>query len=560
MNKQTVVITTTLKKIIIKTPGPFAKEALKEAGCRWLGAPHYCWWAPRSAAMASRIIGHLSTFEIQYTVESADFDDLLEEFKERGKVQGVKVATELSPPPIRKTEPWLHQLQGYHFAMALQACMLAMDMGTGKTKTTIDVCQNTPGHDGPPIFLILCPRYVVGVWPRELKKHCAIRYEVSAPEGVSVPKRVERIAKAMDMAKVKGVACFVVINYESVLSPAMNEFLLSFTWDATICDESHRIKSPTGKTSRIIRTKIALKSIKRIELTGTPMPNTPLDIWAQFYFLDPGIFGSSFARFRKQYALCDQFKQPFRFINTEEMNESIYSMAFRVSADILDLPPRHRVVHSVKFEPYAQGVYNQLKKVLVAELRTGTLSAANGAVKLLRLQQITSGHAPTDESDFTKKEIVSTAKADLLGEVLSDMKKEEPVVIFCRFIHDLNEIRRIAEAQGRRCAEVSGRMKDQSDFVKWQNGEADILVAQIQSAKEGIDCSRARYGIYYSLGFSPGDYDQSERRIWRPGQERSVTYFHLVVEGTVDEYVHSAIVKKRNIINTILEEHLEGIE
>jgi len=139
---------------------------------------------------------------------------------------------------------------------------------------------------------------------------------------------------------------------------------------------------------------------------------------------------------------------------------------------------------------------------------------------------------------------------------LCDLKTDEPVVVFCRFTHDLNEIHRVAKKQGRRVAEISGRMKGQSDFVRWQDGDADILAAQIQSAKEGIDCTRAKFAIYYSLGFSPGDYDQSERRLWRPGQEHPVTYIHLVVQRTVDEYVYKSIAEKKDVIELILGEHL----
>jgi SNF2 family DNA or RNA helicase len=88
----------------------------------------------------------------------------------------------------------------------------------------------------------------------------------------------------------------------------------------------------------------------------------------------------------------------------------------------------------------------------------------------------------------------------------------------------------------------------------WQAGEAPVLAVQIDSGGVGVDLTRARYAIYYSLGFSLGSYEQSLARIHRPGQTRPVEYIHLVAEGTVDEKVMAALARRADVVNTVLHE------
>ena len=96
--------------------------------------------------------------------------------------------------------------------------------------------------------------------------------------------------------------------------------------------------------------------------------------------------------------------------------------------------------------------------------------------------------------------------------------------------------------------ELSGR---ENNLEAWQQGGADILGVQIQAGGVGISLVRARYCIYYSVGFSLGDYEQSLARVHRPGQNQSVIYYHLVAGGTVDEKVYDALQKRRKVIDEI---------
>jgi SNF2 family DNA or RNA helicase len=529
------------------------KDALKRIpGSCWKGTQK-AWTFPRSPMSASRLRDVLSTHNIRIN-GSTGFEKLLSIHERITTIAAAKKdALDLSPIPITKTKPWLHQLRAYHFARELESCMLAMDMGTGKSKVAVDLICNHE-TEKPVQAIIACPRYVVPVWPRQFDFHAGREVVICAPDHGAVPKRLERIIDEQRRAVALRLPFVGVINYEMTLNENVQNFLVNQEWDFGICDESHRIKAPSGIVSRFIRGMFRRHCKQRLALSGTPMPNNPLDIWAQYYFLDPGIFGTSYHKCRMQYAICDEWGKPVQWMNEREMHDLIYSIAYRVSSDVLDLPEELHIERTCEFEDSAKKIYRDMKNKMIAELDNGVLTAANAGVKLLRLRQITSGHLPKDEENPKDRVEISTAKRDLFAQVIEDLPIHEPIVVFCQFHPDLDNVTKVAQDQGRTTAELSGRMRDQSEHKAWEQGERDVLVAQIDAAREGIDCTRARYAIYYSLGYSPGVYEQSKRRLLRPGQTRNVMYYHLLVENSVDALVYRALEQKKDIIDYILED------
>jgi len=180
----------------------------------------------------------------------------------------------------------------------------------------------------------------------------------------------------------------------------------------------------------------------------------------------------------------------------------------------------------------------------VERVANGEVTAANALVKLLRLQEITSGYLDAQPIGDSKKK--------LLADVLEDFDPREPLVIFARFTNDLRAIKEVAESQGRTYAELSGHANELS---QWQIGNKDVLGVQIKSGREGVDFTRARYSIYYSLGFSLGDYEQSIKRLDRPGQVREGMYIHLLAKNTVDFKVMEALEKRQEVVSSVLNQY-----
>src|SRR5262249_16192811 len=131
-----------------------------------------------------------------------------------------------------------------------------------------------------------------------------------------------------------------VVNYEAAWQEPMGALLLATKWDLVILDESHRVKAPGGKASMFCAS-LRKSAAARLCLTGTPMPLSPLDLYAQYRFLDPGIFGTSFAAFRNRYAVMGGYGGHevlgFDEERMPELNDRMYSIGFRVMADdVLD--------------------------------------------------------------------------------------------------------------------------------------------------------------------------------------------------------------------------------
>ena len=201
-----------------------------------------------------------------------------------------------------------------------------------------------------------------------------------------------------------------------------------------------------------------------------------------------------------------------------DFDERFFSMAHTVDESVLKLVETVDVTRSVDLPPSARKIYKAMDDDLFVDLEAwnaGTLAAPNVLVKMLRLQQLTGG-AITDEDGRTVE--VHRAKADLLEDLLEDIDPTEVVVIFCRFIHDIDTVKGVAEKMGRPYAELSGRRADALTRDSTLAPDSGVAAVQIAAGGVGVDLTKARVGIYYSLGFSLIDYQQSRKRLHRPGQ------------------------------------------
>ena len=289
------------------------------------------------------------------------------------------------------------------------------------------------------------------------------------------------------------------------------------------------------------------------------MPHGPMDIYGVFRFLGVTLFGPSFSAFRQKYAVMGgyQRKQITGYQNLEELERQMSRITFRVGPEVLDLPPATEVTNYCALAGEAARIYRDLDEDFVAHVQDGTVTAANAMVKLLRLQQVTGGCVPTDDGVANR---VDSSKLKLLADVLEDIGTDhadgfeasgEPVVVFCRFHADMDGVQKICADSGYTTMELSGR-RDQ--LKRWQDGEAQVLVIQIDSGGEGVDLTRARYSIFYSIGFRLEKYEQAKKRTHRPGQTKPVMHIHLVARNTVDVKVIRALEKRQDIVESILAE------
>lgn len=553
--------------IYLRTPYSYKDSCKAIPGGRW--KPDFvfegsevqgAWQYPAGAGTAQAVVEAFGHLGLEGDVA---FGDLVYASE---LAQGMKVADSLPDIPITKTSAWLHQRQAYWFAENMRAVMLAMDMGTGKSKVAVDLAVNR-GHKR---ILILSPLSVVGVWGKQFRTHGGKPVRVVPLLKGTVAKKVEQAKREIRLAELRGEAVAIVINYESAWRPPFGPvydeqgkrvvdqgFAMQAGFDFLILDEVHRIKAPDGRASRFAG-RLATAIPWRLGLTGTPMPHSPLDVFAQCRALDPGVFGTSFYRFKQHYARLGFFGQVEGYQNMEELNKKLYAITYRVTKDVLDLPEFTHETRYCALSPKAQKVYDGLARDFCAQVAEGKIvTAANALAKLLRQQQVTSGYIPLDAADGEAAGVIEeldSAKQDLLADVLEDLPINEPVVVFGRFTHDLDAVKAVAESQGRRYGELSGRTHSGLTKDATMAEDIDVLGVQIQAGGVGIDLTRARYAIYFSLGYSLGDYEQSLARVHRPGQTRPTYFVHLLCEGTVDQKVMKALEDRRDVVTSILDE------
>ena len=532
------------QRIYVRTPYEY-KDIMKSiTGGRW-DKRNKAWHYPRSYRTLDEIMKALpSPIGL-----SEDLMKLLDEGDPYEQAAHIKEATDLPNPPICKGNDWLHQRRAYWWAKDLPAVLLDMWMGSGKTRTAINIIQNWYPQ-GNVRVLIVCPPNVIPVWQEQIEQHAAIPWKVTLlPAGKPIPKRAEMAERAWRDTK-PGAITALVVNYEAVWRGKLGEWVLSKEWDAVIGDELHHIKAPGSKQS-LFFAKLHKRSKRRLGLTGTPLHDGPLDIYGQARFLCPEVFGTSFANFRSRYARMGGYggHQILGYQNLDEFYEKYRSFTFSVGPDeaLPDLPPiifERRVCELSKEE---QRVYASLENDFIAQIKGGYVTVNNALTKLLKLQQVTSGYVRDDDGVDRH---VGDSKKQLLADVLSDLPKNEPVVIFCRFTHDLDAVHEVAKADGRESFELSGRRRELEEWMNLEGGE--VLAVQLKAGGEGVSMHRARYVIDYSLSFSLGEYNQTRSRLQRPGQTRQVISIALVAANTVDEKIYKALKRKEKVIETIL--------
>jgi SNF2 family DNA or RNA helicase len=461
---------------------------------------------------------------------------------------------------------WPAQEEALQFALERPACMLDMEMGTGKTRVAIDSIMARPEVG---TVLVVCPKAVMGVWPRELAKYAeeGSYYTFQRKAGETVLKTSERLWDFMNpdenWYQLDDRKRVIVINYDSVWRKPLGDYLVRLAdhrkLDMVVLDESHRAKAAGSKVSKYLA-MLGRRVPVRMCLSGTPMANSPLDVYGQYRFLDRSIFGTNFERFRQQYAVLGGPERKFvvGYKNQQELMERFRSVAYtcRMSdvADRIKLPeamPPVRV--GVQLPARDMATLAELGEEFVAECAGGFVTASNVLVRMLRMQQICAGFCPVQDAPLQDAETreLNTAKADALRSILQDLPPDERVVVFCVFQHDLDEIRRVALLEGRPAFELSGR---EHTLDRWfeRNGErGGVIAVQIQAGAEGVDMTRARHAVYFSLPHSLALYDQSKARLYRPGQDHRVSFLHLVAEDTIDEAMYESLQRKRDVIDAI---------
>jgi len=332
-------------------------------------------------------------------------------------------------------------------------------------------------------------------------------------------------------------------------------------------DESTTIKSPTANRTKSIIDLGRDVKYKRI-LTGSPVTKSPLDLFTQCYFLDPWLLEQqSYYSFKTRYAIFKKIYVGGRSVdivagykNLAELSDKIKSFSYRVlKDDCLDLPEKTYMKRIVRLTEEQEEVYNQMKKLALAELNGKLVTTASVLTQLMRLHQITCGHFVSNDGTTQK---LHNERLDELLNVLNEI--EGKVIIWAHYRYDIKIIvdTLIKEYGENSVVTYYGdttQDERQDAIKKIQDPESStrFLVGTPQTGGYGITLTGASTMIYYSNGYDLEKRQQSEARIDRIGQTKNMTYIDIIAEKTVDEKIVQALRKKVNIASQIMGEELK---
>ena len=489
--------------------------------------------------------------------------------KTRREIDAERLAEDpapLLPYPVN-ANLYKHQIRGANMALRAFGALDAktpgggfgelFEMGCGKTLTTIAVAGALYNLGKIDRVLVVAPTSVCSVWPHDLNQFATFPWEARVLLG-DKKKRLKALNELENWPfKALRIA---VINYESTHREGIFEALAAYKPDLIVCDESQRIKNPSAAQSKALH-KLGDAAPFRMILSGTPVQNNAVDLYSQYRFLDPAVYGANFYAFKNRYCIMGGYGQHqiVGYRNMDELVEKEHSVAYRVTKEeCLDLPQQTFINRYAQFTDAEQAIYEQLRKSSFLELETGeNVTATTILTMYLRLMQLTGGFLTADES--TRPKQVNTAKLDALADIVDDYVVDagKKLVIFARFraeiaaIENLLRLRKIQYGSIYGDVPMEERGKIVEDFQT--NPDTKVFVAQIQTAGLGITLHAASTAVFYSYDYNYANYAQALARIHRIGQRLPVTYIHLVVDGSIDEKILAALENKEDMAKTVVD-------
>ncbi len=403
-------------------------------------------------------------------------------------------------------------------------------------------------------ILIVAPLSIVPVWAEEFEKFADFPYTLTVLEGSSEKKR-----KAVAEFSGKGLEV-LVINYESVWR--LEKELSAWHPDMIVADEGHKIKTHNTSASKAMH-RLGASAGYRLLLTGTPVTNKAIDIFSQYKFLNPSIFGRSFYTFRSRYFYMTGYGQHTPVMKDsmeKDFTKRLHSIAYRATkAECLDLPDTTDIVRKISLEPKAMKIYQRLVDESYAKLASGEVTVHNVLTRLLRLSQLTGGFLGND--DNSRVEQVSNAKLAVLEDIVdSSAEENQKLVIIARFVPEIRAIQKMLEKKGVCYSLIMGEVKDRGEQVRQFQSDPNVTVfiGQIATAGMGLTLTAASTMVFFSLDYSMSNYEQCRARIHRAGQKHPCTYIHLIAQGTVDTKVMQALKNKANLAKSLIDDWRKG--
>jgi SNF2 family DNA or RNA helicase len=422
---------------------------------------------------------------------------------------------------------------------------LFLTMGGGKTRVALSYAHSR----GCTRILVVLPLSVTSVWEREAALIDFPMEVIDLTLEDSVKDRAARLKRA--------TSAVVLVNYESYWREPLRSAITRWGPDAVLLDEIHRIRHRGSRQARFAHI-LATKPTVRVALglTGTPVTNGLQDAWSIFRFISPDVFGR-WPDFQNRFLIMGGYKgyQIVGYMNVAEARQKIADRSFQWEGQMFSTPPDVPVM--VRLSRETRAVYDELRKRAIVEITNAagesrTVLAGIVLTLLLRLQQITCGFVRDVGEELIE---VGEEKANATLDLISDaVAQKQQVVVFARFLHDLDLLERKMPT-GIKAGRIDGSrspLQRKEALARFEAGQYDVMLCQIKAASLGIDLSSASVGIFYSVGFSLDEFLQAKGRLSGAlRQKHDVVFYHILCARTVDEKVYTALTDKTAIARRV---------
>ena len=428
-----------------------------------------------------------------------------------------------------KYKPHSYQEFAREFILDHPVCCLMLDMGLGKTVVTLTAIwlMALDSFDIGKILVIAPKRVAEDTWPKELKKWEHLTGLTYSLVLGSKKQREEALQKK---------AAIYIINRENVAWLVEN---YKWDFDTLVIDELSSFKSNKAQRFKALK-KVRPKVQRVIGLTGTPAPNSLLDLWPQMYLLD---MGERLGRFIGGYR--DRFFKPdkrnkeiiFSYKPRDGAEESIYQLINDIcismkAVDFLDMPDKISNRIEVSMDKKEKELYEEFKREMIITLKGDEIDAINAAGLSNKLLQMANGAVYGEN-----KKVVSIhdKKLDALEDLI-EAANGKPLLVAYWYKHDLERISKRFDVR---------IIQTTEDIDDWNAGEIPVALIHPASAGHGLNLQDGGSTIiWFGLTWSLELYQQLNARLWRQGQKNTVVIQHIVTNGTHDEDVMRALENK----------------
>ncbi len=456
-----------------------------------------------------------------------------------------------------KTNPFDHQVEGFQYGLKYDRFLLGDEQGLGKTKQVIDIAVAKKLQKGYKHCLIICG--VNGLkwnWQAEIKVHSNERSWILGTKYTSKGTFKDGSLKDRlnDLNNLRDDEYFLITNVESLRDKDVCEKIQSLCKDGTIgmiaIDEIHKCKNPTSQQGKAI---LKVQPETRIAMTGTPLMNTPLDLFIVLKWL--GFEKHSFYQFKNHHCIMGGYGgyEVVGYKNLGELQENLDSMMLRrLKKDALDLPEKIYTTEYVEMSKAQQKVYNEVSEEIRSNIDRIKISP-NPLAQLIRLRQA------TGYTGILSSQVQESTKLDRLEEIVEELVENgEKCIIFSNWTDMTTPT--ASRLRKYNPAIITGDTKDrvaqQDRFMT--DDRCKCIIGTIGAMGTGLTLTKANTVIFLDSPWNRANKEQAEDRAHRIGTIGNVNIITLVCKDTIDERIEELVYKKGKMADILVDGEISG--